>query len=228
MHTRRAVSAATLGLVLLLGGCETLRQSPKVDLFEAPPKPVVQARPVAVPVNGSLFHSASYRPVFEDPRARLPGDILTIQIVENISASQQSTSSIDRSNKLDSSVSALPLLPKSLTDRATAGASSSNVFTGKGGTESANTFTGTIAATVTEVLPNGHLVLVGEKQIGVNENVDVLRFSGTVDPRFILPGNQVPSSQVANARILSRARGAQGEAQSIGWLSRTFLNVLPF
>ena len=70
--------------------------------------------------------------------------------------------------------------------------------------------------------------MVGEKQIGVNANVDVLRFSGTVDPRHIRPGNVVPSTQVANARIESRNRGAQGEAMSIGWLARFFLSVLPF
>ena len=94
--------------------------------------------------------------------------------------------------------------------------------------ESANTFSGSITATVLEVLPNGHLVVAGEKQIGVNQNVDVLRFSGTVDPRHIQPGNVVASTQVANARIQSRNRGAQGEVQAIGWLSRFFLSLSPF
>ena len=87
---------------------------------------------------------------------------------------------------------------------------------------------GSITATVQEVLPNGHLVVVGEKQTGVNANVDVLRFSGTIDPRHIRPGNVVASTQVANARIESRNRGAQGEAMSIGWLARFFLSVIPF
>ena len=108
-----------------------------------------------------------------------------------------------------------------------AGASTNNTFAGDGSTDTANTFTGAITATVVEVLPNGHLVVVGEKQIGVNQNVDVLRFSGTVDPRQIRPGNVVTSTQVANARIESKNRGAQGEVQAIGWLARFFLSVLP-
>ena len=87
-----------------------------------------------------------------------------------------------------------------------------NDFSGKGGTEAANTFTGSITATVINVLPNGNLVVAGEKQIGVNQNVDVLRFSGTVDPRVVQPGSVVSSTQVANARIESRGRGAQAEA----------------
>ena len=79
-----------------------------------------------------------------------------------------------------------------------------------------------------QVLPNGHLVITGEKQIGVNENVDVLRFSGTVDPRALQPGSIVNSTQVANVRIQSRGRGAQGEAQVTGWLGRFFNSVTPF
>ena len=98
----------------------------------------------------------------------------------------------------------------------------------KGGTESANTFTGSITATVVDVLPNGHLVVTGEKQIGVNQNVDVLRFSGTVDPRALQPGSIVNSTQVANVRVESRGRGAQGEAQAMGWMGRFFNTITPF
>ena len=78
------------------------------------------------------------------------------------------------------------------------------------------------------MLPNGHLVIAGEKQIGVNANVDVLRFSGQVDPLMIQPGNVVASAQIANARIEHRGRGQTAEAQGIGWLQRVFLSVAPF
>ena len=80
---------------------------------------------------------------------------------------------------------------------------------------------------MTGVLPNGHLLIAGEKQIGVNANVDVLRFSGQVDPRAIQPGNSVPSTQIANVRVEHRGRGQQAEAQAMGWLARFFLSVLP-
>ena len=218
-------------LTLLLGGCETLRQSPQVDLAEPASYPTrvasVQEASAPRPMGG-LFKTSTYRPAFEDRRARMPGDIVTVQITENISARQSSSSSIDRSGSVEASVSALPFLNKSSTDRLGVGGKSSNVFGGKGGTESAHNFSGTISATVMEILPNGHLALYGEKQIGLNENVDVLKFSGTVAPHTILPGNVVSSNQVANVRIASRNRGAQGESQAIGWLSRVFLSVLPF
>jgi flagellar L-ring protein precursor FlgH len=62
----------------------------------------------------------------------------------------------------------------------------------------------------------------------VNQNVDVLRFSGTIDPRAILPGSIVNSNQVANVRVQSRGRGAQDEAQTVGWLTRFFSSFSPF
>ena len=215
---------------VLCTGCETLRQSPQVDLVEPAsyPRPAAQVQDVPVRATGGLFKAATYRPAFEDRRARMPGDMVTVQISENISARQSSSSSIDRSGAVDASVSALPFLNESLTAKLGVGGKSSNVFGGKGGTESAHNFSGTITATVMEILPNGHLALYGEKQIGLNENDDVLKFSGTVSPHTILPGNVVSSTQVANVRIASRNRGAQGETQSIGWLSRVFLSVLPF
>lgn len=219
---------AVLAFCLLATGCASLRQTPEVDVVPVRPVNYAQAQPVARPANGSLFQAVSYRPAFEDPRARLPGDSLTILITEKVTASQKSSSSIDRSGDASSGITALPFAGVADLAKLNIGASSSNTFSGKGGTESANTFSGSITATVLEVMPNGHLVVAGEKQIGVNENVDVLRFSGTVDPRQIQPGNVVASTQVANARIESRGRGAQGEALSIGWLARFFLSVIPF
>ena len=192
--------------------------------------PVVAARPVAAQqvASGSLFRTVSYRPLFEDRRARMVGDTVTINIVENVSASQKSTSTIDKKSGIDASISAVPFLSAAALTRTSASASSANNFAGKGGTESANTFQGSITATVVDVMPNGHLVVTGEKQIGVNQNVDVLRFSGTVDPRSISAGSTVSSAQVANVRIESRGRGAQQESQAMPWLGRFFMNVLPF
>jgi len=219
--------ALLLGLAVLLSACQQLNPRPPVDVAEvtyARPEPVV----VPVVSNGAIFQATQYRPLFEDHRARLIGDSLTVQIVEKVSASQKSTSSIDKSGKVSAGITALPLLSANSFARASAGGNSSNTFEGKGSTENTNDFSGTITATVTGVLPNGHLLIAGEKQIGVNHNVDVLRFSGQVDPHMIQSGNVVPSAQVANVRIEQRGRGAQAEAQGIGWLSRVFLNVLPF
>ncbi len=218
-----------LALCLLatgLAGCEIMNPRPPVDVQEPTMvRPKAQVAPVVN--NGAIFQTSQYRPLFEDHRARLVGDTLTVQIVEKVSASQKSTSSIDKGGKLSASITAFPLVSANSFGRASVAGTSGNSFAGKGSTENTNDFSGIITATVTEVLANGHLLVSGEKQIGVNHNVDVLRFSGQVDPRAIQPGNSVASAQIANVRIEHRGRGAQAEANGMGWLSRFFLNVLP-
>lgn len=210
---------------LLLAGCNATL-FPRVEVADTAPVEPAPPAPVRA-ANGAIFQLASYRPLLEDHRARHVGDILVIRIEEKISASQSANSTVEKGGSLDASVSALPGIPAKAFARGTATASSSNTFEGKGSTDASNDFKGTITATVSRVLPNGHLVVTGEKQIGVNSNVDVLRFSGQVDPRSILPGNTVSSTQVANVRLEHRGRGAQAEAQVIGWLARVFLSVLP-
>lgn len=227
----RAVRTAS-AVVLSVWSCIACQQIPQkvvVDFAEAKVSPASAATQAPTrAATGSLFQSVGYRPAFEDRRARAVGDTVTIQIVENVTASQKSTSTVNRNSTVDSNITALPFNDLAGLAKLGIGASSNNVFSGKGGTESANTFSGSITATVIDVQPNGHLVVAGEKQIGVNQNVDVLRFSGTVDPRLVQPGSIVSSTQVANVRVESRGRGAQGEAQTVGWLSRFFLSFLPF
>jgi len=206
---RRAAGVVALvviaaAVLVALSGCEHMNPRPPVDIAQ----PIYVAPPV-VPVarvnNGSIYQAEQFRPLFEDYRARLVGDSLTVQIVEKISATQKSTSSIDKSGKLAASVTALPGVSPNAFNRASAAGSTTISSAGAGTTENSNDFSGTITAVVTGVLPNGHLLVAGEKQIGVNHNVDVLRFSGQVDPRMIQPGNVVPSAQIANVRIESAA-----------------------
>lgn len=224
----RAIVAAAAAAVL--AGCNTLSQIPDVDLAKPPEElvyPQQRVAPSSAPT-GSLYSPASYRPGFEDHRARLVGDVITIQITENLSASQSAKTDVSRQSSLSAGVSAFPFLGAGTLADLNAGAKSANSMSGDGKTEASNTFRGSITAVVTDVLPNGHLVVIGEKQIGVNQAVDVLQFSGTVDPRAIRPGNTVLSTQVANVRVLSRGRGAPADAQTFGWLARFFLTLLPF
>ena len=221
------------GLALLLSACQQLARLPAVDLV-MPTAALPLAAAVAEPAPpatsapaGGIFRADSYRPLFESHRARIVGDTVTVNIVEKVSAVQKSTSTVDRAGAVDASIKALPFLANTSLTRATASGSNSNSFSGKGTTESSNDFSGTITATVVQVLANGHLIVAAEKQVGVNANVDVLRFSGQVDPRAIAPGNTVQSTQIANVRVEQRSRGQQGEAQAMGWLGRFFLSVFP-
>lgn len=242
----RSTAAAALA-ALLLAGC--MATAPKVSVREptsllAPPAAAAagapaQSGPQAVfpvpvaaapaPTAGAIFQAASYRGLFEDRRARLVGDILTIQIQERHSARRSSNSSVDRSGKVEASIGMLPFAsPTSRRfERLRAQGASENAFEGKGATGTDNAFSGTITVTVIEVLPNGNLVVSGEKQVGINQNVESLRFSGVVNPASVLPGNVVSSTQIADARLEVRGRGDIDRAQTTGWLSRFFLSFLP-
>ncbi|WP_083215121.1 flagellar basal body L-ring protein FlgH [Comamonas aquatica] len=219
---------------LVISGC-AFNDPPPVDLqSQTHPLP---ATAIAVPqqqaqATGGLFQANRYRPPFESRRARLVGDMVTIQIAERVTASQQSSSNVKRDSNMSAGITDLPVLTGGALATAQKfgklGVGSNADFEGGGGTTSANTFTGSITATVVEVLPNGHLVVTGEKQIGVNQNVDVLRFTGTVDPYQLQPNSVISSTQVANVRVESRGRGQQNSAQAIGWLSRFFLSFIPF
>jgi len=222
-----------LGGVLLVGSaCAPLPQKVVVDFAEPRPGADQEERSAAAAAHaptGGIFRASNYRPAFEDSRARLRGDIVTIQIVENLAASQVTKSTVNRDTSSTTAIT--PPLPGILAadlNNLNGNAATTNDFTGKGDNEAANTFAGSISATVIDVLPNGNLVVAGEKQIGVNQYVDVMRFSGTIDPRQLQPGNLISSTQVANVRIESKGRGAQAEANTFGWLSRFFLNFSPF
>ena len=219
----------SLAAMLALAACQQLPQKVVVDFAE--PKvnqPSTPSQQNFKSGNGSLFQLASYRPAFEDRRARAVGDTVTIQIAEVVKAKQSSDSSANRTAATGLNFSGgVPLLAAVGVGAMGVKGDSTNTFAGKGATNTDNDFNGSITVTVIEVLPNGHLVVAGEKQIGVNQNVDVLRFSGTVDPRLVQPGSVVSSTQVANVRVESRGRGAQGEAQTVGWLSRFFMSFLP-
>ena len=218
--------ALIVSLAFLVTACTPF---PKVDVQQ--PTTARAALPVRVPVaTGAIFQVAAYRPMFEDPRPRFVGDILTVSINEKLTASQQKNSSASKTGSIstDPINVGLPIgIFQGLKDVSVSGGSS-NKFEGKGGTASDNSFTGTITVTVIDVLPNGNLQVSGEKQIGTNREVETIRFSGVVNPVSILAGNVVSSAQVADARIELRGQGAVDEAQVMGWLGRFFLSFLPF
>lgn len=226
---RAALAAATLATLAGCGAVGALRApEPQVEVAIPPPRPAIAAvAPVRPASPGAIFQGESYRPLFENIRARSVGDLLTVQIQENTTARQRSNTSVNRGGKIEGAISALPFVTSPVVPRAKIGASSTNDASAKGESGSDNVFSGTITATVVEVLPNGNLLVVGEKQVGVNQTVDSLRFSGVVDPRFIRPGNTIVSTQVADVRVEFRGRGDIDRAVKVGWLQRFFFSHSP-
>jgi len=225
---------SVLVFACFLSGCNTL-MTPSTVTHQPytlrPPQPSgVPAQP-----NGAIFQSINttmngvrYTPLFEDRRARMVGDTIIVNLREKTNASKSSESNVDRAGSIDFSVPNFLGLPLTLlTKNATIKANNNNKFNGGGASTNKNDFNGTITVTVIEALPNGNLVVSGEKQIGINQGQEFIRLSGVLNPVHII-GNTISSTQIADARIEYRGNGYVDEAQTMGWLSRFFLSISPF
>lgn len=216
---------------LLAGGCASISSMSRQPLVHQPmtARSDPAARALPGPANGSIYRMGNAQALFEDRRPRNIGDILTIVVSENINASKNSAADASRSAGANASLALVPKLISSLVSSdLDAEASGKNSISAKGGANSKNTFNGVITVTVIEVLSNGNLLVSGEKQMLINQGTEFIRFSGVVNPATVSGNNTVVSSQVADARIEYSAKGYIDEAQTMGWLQRFFLNVLPF
>lgn len=217
------LAAAALGFNVLLSACSTV-PTPIVH------QPMTTTPPTAYPqreANGAIFQTASYRPLFEDARARLVGDTLTISISENTTAGKSAASSGSKTGSASIAAPSILGLPSSITSRAVVSSTGSNSYSDKGAQNSSNTFNGVIAVTVIDVLSNGNLLVSGEKQLGFDKGAEYVRFSGVVNPRTIAAGNVVASTQVADARFEYRSTTKVDRAELNSMLNRFFLSFVP-
>lgn len=218
------------GTAALLGACSA---PPQVSTVPGP----LTATPLATPLNleranpGSLFQPGmTTASLFTDRRKpRAVGDTLKVDISESINASNVLTTDNSRSNAMSTKGPGVKGVGsgilRSLLDL-DASASGSDSYKGNGKTTDVSSFTGQLTATVVNVLPNGNLVVAGERSVALNGGVRTLRFSGVVDPKDLGTGNVVASSDVANARLEMAGKGDVSEAASRNWLQRVLTNTL--
>ncbi|HEX5363882.1 MAG TPA: flagellar basal body L-ring protein FlgH [Gallionella sp.] len=235
-------------LVVALLGLAGCASNPPPSIVHQPmtAKPV-EYKPVQY-ADGAIFHAgANERPLFEDRRARNVGDILTINIVEKTTGNRKSSNSSANTNSIVAKAPTIgslggnvvtpaaglisPFVQKVLNLFSVTGSGASSTSGSSAGAASED-LTGTITVTVIEALPNGNLLVSGEKQVGLNSSDEYIRFSGVVNPTTITGANTVQSTQVADARLEYRTAGAMrqvvNDAQTLGFLGRLFMSVLPF
>ena len=220
----RVLSSLLLSVAAVLAGCQSVPPTNVHQPMTARPAP----KPDLAHNHGAIFNPVVSRSLFEDRRARYVGDTLTINIVENTSASTNSSSSANRTSSLSASVPTITGLPGKNFQGLAASATTENDFAGKGAAAAKNVFTGTITVTVIEVLENGNLLVSGEKQVAIGHGQEYIRLSGVVNPTFISATNTIASSRVADARVEYKESGYISEAQVMGWLARFFLSFMPF
>ena len=160
--------------------------------------------------------SGSTNSLFADHKAHAVGDIITIIISENSSSSR--VGSATNSKQATGATTGAGIFAW----LAAASPASSDSFTAKGSLTNTNTVTGTITAQVTEVKPNGNLVLVGTQNINQNGETQRINVTGTVRSEDITVDNTIPSSSVANAQIKIDGNGPIANKQKQGILTQIF------
>jgi flagellar L-ring protein precursor FlgH len=226
----RALTAALLGTTLaVLGGCANMQVEPGDPEYTAI-APV--ERPPVVYSNGSVFQYGYTLALFEDPKARNVGDMLTVILTERTEAAKSASTSTDKGSDIeipnptifgDDSIT--------INDRLIFQnqIESQTEFEGEGDSDQSNRLSGTLTVTVAQVLPNGNFVVQGEKWIGINQGEEFVRLRGIVRPIDITKDNTVLSTQVADAQIYYRGKGAVADSNTQGWGTRFFTSpIWPF
>jgi len=227
------LTSVALAMVLLGGMVGCVSNSPiKVDSegFET----VRPAHMVAPPKkNGSIFQAGYEVSLYEDIRARRIGDIITVTLVERTNASKTASTSTKKDSSMNLEAPTLfgrtlrfdlPRPFSSAKKNATLETlvSSANAFDGEGDAAQSNSLTGDITVTVSDVLPNGNLMVRGQKRLTINQGNEYVQFSGVVRPLDISSDNTVLSTKVADARIAYIGDGILADANTQGWLGRFF------
>ena len=226
------VPVARLCAVLMaffLTGCDTLlvKEQPDDPAFAPVVVEQKKSRPLSV---GSLYHPRPALSLFGDRRAYKVGDIITVQLNERTVSSKSAETSIEKD--ADVSFGEDTILGRAVNFKGHSlltGLDQQRGFDGSAEADQENRLTGSIAVTVSDVLPNGLLAIRGEKWMTLTNGREFIRISGLVRPEDVSGDNSVASTQVADARISYSGTGAFADANQSGWMSRFFNSVVwPF
>ncbi|MFN3747714.1 MAG: flagellar basal body L-ring protein FlgH [Sphingorhabdus sp.] len=190
----------------------------------APTAPVAPAAPAA---NGAIFQDNGYAPLTSGNRAAAVGDIVTIQLVERITALKSNSASTGRNGSVGLTPPATGPLG-SLFSASDVNMGGDQSFKGKGEAAQSSNLSGEISVTIAAVYPNGTMLLKGEKRLTLNRGDDMVQFSGLIRSADISADNRVLSSRVADATIRYSGKGEIARASKQGWLQRFFSKISPF
>jgi flagellar L-ring protein FlgH len=243
-HIRRLLPAAMC--VLMLGGCGSLSRiaevgrapamTPSSDPTKEPTwRPVSMPMPAREPTPNeanALWRSGS-RAFFKDQRAAQVGDIVTILVSMNDTANLKNATTTSRTSTETGSLASFfgmeSLLPKTVTDPSKIlNVGSGNTNGGSGQVQRNEAVTVRVAGVVTQVLPNGNLVVAARQEFRVNHELRALQVTGVIRPQDIASNNTVLHDRMAEARIAYGGRGELTEVQHTRWGQQVLDILMPF
>ena len=214
-----------LGLMVayLLSACDAINPPfPGTHPEYAPTYPAVPDPKQIKHVNGAIYNAETALPLFETPRARHVGDIVTIFLIEKTDAKKNATmigQKNDTANLVNSTFFGRPIALGSGYSM-DFNLNAQRQFNGQGQEIQNNKLAGSISVTVSQVLANGNMVIQGEKWMKINQGDEYIRLSGIIRPQDIRPDNSITSDRIANVRMAYGGVGQLNNMNAQGWFSR--------
>lgn len=183
----------------------------------------VPVQATAAPSAGAIYREGPGLRLYTDRKAREVGDLVTIALSERTQASTRANTAITKesTNTMSGTVFGAPVTVggQDILDNSLA---NSRDFAGDGNSTQSNQITGTLTAQVVQKLPNGNLVIQGSKELTLNQGNELIQVQGIIRTADIGPDNTIPSTRVADARIVYGGRGPLARSNAMGWLDRFF------
>jgi len=215
---------------IILSGCMTNDKPKPGDPYYAPTISAAQATPQRT--DGSLYQDSYGLSLFGDRKAHFVGDIITITLSESTVSKKSANVSVKKDNTQTFNGGAGTLLGTNPTVgnmSLDTNIAQNRKFGGNSGADQSNSLQGNITVTVAEIMPNGNLMVRGEKWITLNSGDEFIRISGIIRPDDVAPDNTILSTRLANAKISYSGTGSLAESQNMGWLAKFFNSSLwPF
>jgi flagellar L-ring protein FlgH len=235
-----SVLSALAGSCSAIDRLKSVGEQPSLSKIDNPTtqpgyKPVQMPMPAPQPASynpNSLWRNGS-RAFFNDQRAHQVGDLLTVSVKITDSASIANETQRSRTNKENSEIDSflgrpkLPLLNRDMPVKLLTAESTAS-SDGKGTVDRKEALTTNIAAVVTQVLPNGNLVVEGKQEVRVNYEIRELIVAGIVRPEDIQSDNTIDSTKIAEARIAYGGRGQVTDIQQPRYGQQVMDILLPF
>lgn len=215
---RGLFGAALFGL---LTGCVITEPAKPNDPAYAPIVTATSAMPV--PNRGGIYRPDYSVSLFEDRRAMRVGDILSVILSERTQSSKTADTEITKENSISFGTgNVLGAAPSIGGVNFSTEVAQDRELLGEASSDQSNSLSGSIAVTVADILPNGLLVVRGEKWMTLNNGQEFIRVKGLVRPEDVQPDNSVMSTKLADARITYSGTGDLADVNKQGWAAKFF------
>lgn len=229
LRSRVSPAAVLLALTGTVAGCQ--HATPPTDKAFTDLDHLPGDENTALPVTNGAIYQGNVQgggglELFRDHRVWQVGDIVTIQIAENATATKNVSQNIGRTDNMSAGAGSLFGIPLAIGKlNPSASLSSTNSMQGSGGTAQSDSFVTTVSAMVRRIRPNGDLVIAGQDEVKLVGGNEYIRIAGVIRPEDIQTGNIVSSTQMADAHIEFSGDGETYLAPKMGFFQRLFLTV---